>query len=212
MKSILTLLLIVPSLYNRINRTTPSSAKEDYQSSIATDKLFIEKLNQYRSYHKINPLIFDDTIYRMSKHHCTYMYKVDTVSHFEEIPVPDFILIKSLWNRANYFGVTLPVAENVVGGFVTIVINKRTPFSDFVKLIWKEKLADTSYKERAIYYCIYDWHLSKNGHKKIMLSDRFTAGAVSLRHHCSTINYKDAFFNGADTQKIRILAVLNVAD
>lgn len=203
MKTILTLLLIVPSLY--LKEKTP------LQSSTNIDQLFLKKLNTYRSYYKVEPLAWNDNIYNMSVHHSNYMVKADTISHFEEKPVPNFKLIYSLHNRANYFGVRLPVAENVVGGFTTIVINKRTLFSDFVNLIWKVKLIDSTPKELAIYYCIFGWHNSTNGHKEIMLSKKFTTGVVSLRYSYSAINHKDRFFGGADTQVIRIFAVLNVA-
>lgn len=207
MKSILTLILIVPSLYNS---KIPFSAKEKYQSSVITDKMFLEKLNQYRSYYKVKPLVWSDEIYTMSSHHSDYLIKADTVSHFEDKLVPNFKTIYSLHNRANYFGIALPIAENVVGGFVTIVVNKRTPFSDFVRQIWKVKLADVTPEVQVIYYCIYDWHLSKNGHKEIMLSEKFTTGAFSLRYNYSTINQHDRFFNGAKTQEVRFFAVMNV--
>lgn len=204
MKTILTLLLIVPSLY--LKEKTP------FHSSFNTDHLFLEKLNTYRSYYKVEPLAWNDNIYNMSVHHSNYMVKASTVSHFEDKPVPNFKLIYSLHNRANYFGVTLPVAENVVVGFTTIVINKRTPFSDFVKLIWKVKLIDSTPEELAIYYCIFGWHNSPNGHKEIMLSKKFTTGAVSLRYCYSAINNKDRFFDGAATQVIRFYCVLNLAN
>lgn len=203
MNWMLTLILIMP--FN-----SPKEIELVFQTDEQTDHLFLEKINEYRAYYKLKPWIWNDTIYKVTKHHNEYQVKIKQISHFEEIEVPNFNLIYDLRKRLKFYNSNVVIAaENVASGSTLIELESSTPFKSFVKKIGKVNLTDITPKERMLYYCLWLWDTSPT-HKEILISNKYSIGAVTISFVEPEVFEKSIFKNNKPAQKIRFFAVMNV--
>lgn len=166
-------LLIIPCL-------NPFKTNAVYISAKVTDKLLLTKLNDYRKYYRLKPVVWNDTIYRIAKYHSDYMERANIVSHFEEVEVPNFQLIYDVRQRFRFYKCKRKGAECVLGGSMIIQFKDQS-FHSFLRRIWKVKVGKMDPLERMACQTIYRWHTSK-GHREILQSSEYSIGAVSIRY------------------------------
>lgn len=198
-----TLILLIP--YN-----FPKEIEPVYKIDEQTDYLLFEKINEYRAYYKLKTWIWNDTIYKVTKHHNDYQVKIKHISHYEEIDVPNFNLIYDLRQRFKFYNSnTVIAAENVAGGSSIIELEGSTPFKSFVRKISKVNLAEISPKERMLYFCLWLWDISPT-HKEVLMSDKYCIGAVTISFIEPVVFEKSVFKNNKPVQQVRFFAVMNV--
>ena len=179
-----------------------------------TDKRFLELINEYRAYYKLPEFKWNETAYKMAKHHTEYQFLAKTVTHYETLDFENFNEILGIVDRANFFNLNYKncvgcnlFGECVVGGTTTLELSSEMDYAKFVKQVFNKDVLECNPIDRILYESIWKWEISPT-HKEVLL-EKYTECGFSIKYVKPDVFEKSIFHEGRPTQRNRFYATLN---
>jgi len=203
-------ILLFYIIINPVQVDTITVQGDNYLSNENVDRIFLQCINQYRMFHGVDTIKWDDQVHKIATHHSKYQVLSQSVGHRETIELKQFKEINTPRERCYYYidNNRCDVGENARGGDLLVVLDNNTPFAEFVKEIWREDIVKLPPLETMIYYNVWKWNNSPS-HRDLLLNGEYTKGAVSIYYTLPKI-ISSIFHQGNTIQMQGVYATFNV--